>query len=353
MNAVIHFHIKKLIKSAGAIALLTLLIITQTGCGSKTDEPVSRTEYYLNTTCQISVYGMDSSEAEKLLDEAYDTVSKYENLLSKTVKGSDVYRINHAKGEAVTVSDDTLQVLEMALTMGELSGGAFDCTVGALVDLWNFTGEKPKVPDDADVDKAVGSVDYRNVEISGNQVSLADPAAAIDLGGIAKGYIADRTAEILEKGGASSAIVNLGGNVVTIGSKPDGSPFVVGIERPYSDRTEMVGSVKAADRTLVTSGIYERNFKENGKLYHHVLDPKTGYPAETDLEAVTIAADKGYSGFCDGLSTSCLIMGEDRAKKFIADIQAKYPDMHIEASFINSDDKLSVTDGMDVELAEE
>ena len=335
MNAVIHFHIKKLIKSAGAIALLTLLIITQTGCGSKTDEPVSRTEYYLNTTCQISVYGMDSSEAEKLLDEAYDTVSKYENLLSKTVKGSDVYRINHAKGEAVTVSDDTLQVLEMALTMGELSGGAFDCT------------------DDADVDKAVGSVDYRNVEINGNQVSLADPAAAIDLGGIAKGYIADRTAEILEKGGASSAIVNLGGNVVTIGSKPDGSPFVVGIERPYSDRTEMVGSVKAADRTLVTSGIYERNFKENGKLYHHVLDPKTGYPAETDLEAVTIAADKGYSGFCDGLSTSCLIMGEDRAKKFIADIQAKYPDMHIEASFINSDDKLSVTDGMDVELAEE
>ena len=170
MNAVIHFHIKKLIKSAGAIALLTLLIITQTGCGSKTDEPVSRTEYYLNTTCQISVYGMDSSEAEKLLDEAYDTVSKYENLLSKTVKGSDVYRINHAKGEAVTVSDDTLQVLEMALTMGELSGGAFDCTVGALVDLWNFTGENPKVPDDADVDKAVGSVDYRNVEISGNQV---------------------------------------------------------------------------------------------------------------------------------------------------------------------------------------
>lgn len=353
MNNKIQNHIRKLLKSAGVTALLVLLIITQTGCGSKTAEPAGRTEYHLNTACQISVYGMSGSQAEDVLDTAFETVKDYENLLSKTVKGSDVYRINHANGEYVTVSDDTLKVLKLATTIGDLSDGAFDCTVGKVVDMWNFTGEDPKVPDKEDIAEAVKSIDYKKIKISGNKVKLTDADAALDLGGIAKGYIADRTAEAVEKAGAESAIVNLGGNVVAVGNKPDGSPFVVGIERPYSDRTEMVGSVEATNRTLVTSGIYERNFTENGKLYHHVLNPETGYPAETDLEAVTIAADIGYSGFCDGLSTSCLIMGEDRAKAFIAEIQKKFPDRHIEASFINSKDKISETDGMKVILTED
>ncbi len=141
-------------------------------------------------------------------------------------------------------------------------------------------------------------------------MTLENTDAAIDLGGIAKGYIADRLAEFLTDRGVESAVINLGGNVETVGSKEDGSSWTVGIERPYSDRTELMGKVSLNDGTLVTSGIYERNFEEDGVLYHHVLDPDTGYPAESDLEAVTIMAGRGNSAFCDGLSTVCLILGK-------------------------------------------
>ena len=189
---------------------------------------------------------------------------------------------------------------------------------------------------------------YRNIDIEGNTVRLADPGAAVDLGGVAKGYIADRITDLLEEKGVSSAVINLGGNVAVLGSKEDGSPWNIGIERPYSDRTEVIGSLEAIDATVVTSGTYERKFEENGVLYHHVLDPATGYPAQTDLESVTITAKRGNSAFCDGLSTVCLISGMEKAQALVRELQEKYPEMELEAAFIDKDDDMVQTDGMKI-----
>lgn len=322
-------------------------IITQTGCG---DKEVSRTDFCLNTTCTITVYGMSSHEAEDAVDKAFEEIGRYEGQLSRTIEDSDVYKINHSPGRAVEVSEDTVAVIEEGIRMGELSGGKFDITVGRLTEMWNFTGEKPEVPQKESIDEAVAHIGYDKIKVHGNTVTLEDTGAAIDLGGIAKGYIADRICELLEDEGAASAVINLGGNVAVLGTKENGEQWNIGVERPYSDRSEVVGAVKAEEATIVTSGIYERNFTEGGILYHHVLDPATGYPAETNLEAVTIKAKKGNSAFCDGLSTTCLMLGKDDALKLIEELRKKYPDMGLEAVFIDKDDNIVQTDGMNMTL---
>ena len=335
--------------SAALLMLLFSVIITQTGCG---DKEVSSTGFCLNTTCTITLYGDLPDDADAVLEEAFDEIASYEDMLSRTKEGSDIYNINNSRGQPVEVSDETIEVIKLGITMGELSDGCFDITVGRLSDMWNFTGENPSVPAEEDISSAVEHVGYENVIIDGNTVRLADPGAAIDLGGIAKGYIADRITEFLESKGISSAIINLGGNVVALGEKDGSNPWNIGIERPYSDRTEIAGSVKVKDATLVTSGIYERKFEENGVLYHHLLDPDTGYPADSDLESVTITAEKGNSAFCDGLSSICLMLGSERAQELIAMLQEKYPDMGLEAAFIDKNDNMVQTEGMNVEPAE-
>ena len=338
-----------LFKALILIMILVFAIITQTGCSNK---EVSKTDFALNTSCTITVGGMSEKEANDILTEAFDVMRQYEDMLSRTVEGSDIYRINNAGGEAVEVSDETIEVLRQGIAMGELSGGRFDITVGRLTDMWNFTGEDPSVPPQEEIDAALPAVDYRNIHLDGNRVTLADPGAAIDLGGIAKGYIADKLAEFLMDKGVESAVINLGGNVETVGAKADGSSWTVGIERPYSDRTELMGKVSLDDGTLVTSGIYERNFEEDGVLYHHVLDPDTGYPAESDLEAVTIMAVRGNSAFCDGLSTVCLMLGKDEAMQLVEQLQEEYPDMGLEAAFIDKEDEMVQTEGMDIQAAD-
>lgn len=334
-----------------AIALLAILmIITQTGCGNK---EASKTDFCLNTTCTITIYGDADEDSEEILEEAFEKIAGYEQLLSRTVNGSDVYNINNSGGAPVKVSDDTVAVIEDGLMMGDISQGKFDITVGRLSEMWNFTGDAPKVPQQTDIEEAVAHVNYKNIEVDGNTVTLSDPDADIDLGGIAKGYIADRIEELLTDKGVESAIINLGGNVVVIGSKDGGKPWKVGIERPYSDRTQLMGAVEAKDATLVTSGIYERKFEENGVLYHHVLDPATGYPADTDLESVTIMAKKGNSVFCDGLSTTCLMLGSEKAQALIEQLQKKYPKMGLEAAFIDKADNMVQTEGMNIQSTEE
>ena len=167
-----------LFKALILIMILVFAIITQTGCSNK---EVSKTDFALNTSCTITVGGMSEKEANDILTEAFDVMRQYEDMLSRTVEGSDIYRINNAGGEAVEVSDETIEVLRQGIAMGELSGGRFDITVGRLTDMWNFTGEDPSVPPQEEIDAALPAVDYRNIHIDGNRVTLADPGAAIDL----------------------------------------------------------------------------------------------------------------------------------------------------------------------------
>ena len=341
------------------LILIVTLIIPQLGCNSQVNNPgIGKSSYHLNTICAVTIYSMDGiegldeteqqKEALQLITDAFALCDDYEKILSKTVEGSDVYRINHAGGQAVEVDSATIEVVNKGLEYSRLSGGAFDITIGKVSDLWNFQEMDDKgnhvgvIPEEGVISEAMNHVDYSCVIVEGNTIRLTDPMAELDLGGIAKGYIADKVAEFLESKGVTSAVVDLGGNIVVIGEKgesidnPVGTEFKVGIADPNSEG--LLGLLECKDKTVVTSGTYERYFELDGKRYHHVLDTKTGYPADTDLLAVTIVSDKGHSVDCDGLSTSCLALGKEKGLKLIQGLDG------VQAIFIDKDGKVTKSD---------
>lgn len=313
---------KQTIKLSLIFVIIATVIITQTACKNTKDvEPVSKEGFYLDTVCKISIYDMDGDldkeKAEAAINKAYKRCRELENTLSNTIESSEVSQINSAGGKWVTVGKDTLKVVKAGVKYGELSDGDFDITIGSVSGLWDFQSENPVVPEQSKITEALKHVNYKNIQFNGNKIRIIDPEAKLDLGGIAKGYVADELTTLLEKEGVTSAVINLGGNISTIGSKPDGSPFIIGIEKPYTDRTEIIGTTTADNQTVVTSGIYERQFQKDGKIYHHVLSSKTGYPVETQLEAVSLVAKKGRSMDIDAISTICLMKGVDGGKAFI------------------------------------
>lgn len=330
------------IKISAVALLLITTIIAQTGCSSKTEpKTVTAQSYYLDTICKITIYDMDDmsvDRAQTTTSEAFAFISNLEDVLSKTKEGSDIYRINHSGGAAVEVSEDTINVLEKAIYYGDKTDGLFDVTIGKAEDLWDFHSDNPVLPDEEKLDQAVSHVNYKNIIIEGNTVKLLDPDAEIDLGAIGKGYIGDRTKDFLKSKGVKRAIISLGGNITTIGGTKD-DPFTIGIERPYSEQQDIIGTVEVADNTVVTSGIYERFIEVDGVKYHHILDVKTGYPRDTDVVGVTIigADDKGSD--CDAISTTCLILGVDKGLEFVNSIDG------IEASFMDKDGKITTTKG--------
>lgn len=339
------------------ILAAVLLCACGEGSGASGSEPVSNDGYYLDTICSVSVYRMTGEDgtavdASGMEDEALDAINgsfevckDLEAKVSRTRKDSDISRINGAKGEWTEVSSETVDLIRKGLDYSEVSGGDFDITVGGVTKLWDFHAAEgeAEIPDEEAVSEAVKHVDYKGVEIDGSRVRLKDPESEIDLGGIAKGYIGDRMTDYLESRGVVSAVVNLGGNVICIGGKTDESGFVIGVETPFSDRKEIIGKVEAADKTLVTSGVYERRIEVDGKSYHHILDTATGWPAETDLDAVTLIADKGRSADIDALSTTCLIKGADGGMELIENTDG------VEAVFVLSDGSIRTTDGADFE----
>lgn len=328
-------------------ALAVILIIAQQGCAGKTVEPVTKQSFYFDTVCAISVYDMEQMEqerAEQAIKDAFALCRHYESLLSRTKEGTDIYRINHAGTQAVECDPDTVEVIRKGLYYSELSEGAFDITIGRVTDQWDFHADEPALPSEKALEEAVSTVGWQKVIIDGNYVSLTDPDTHIDLGGIAKGYIADKVSEQLRESGVTSAIISLGGNIVCIGAKKssaDGSkPFRIGIEKPYSEQTQIVGAVDAENETVVTSGVYQRYFDIDGVKYHHILDARTGYPAATDLLGVTLKAADGKSADCDALATILLIMGEEKAMETVKKMDG------FEAFFIKEDGSYSSTENM-------
>lgn len=339
------FSHSKLLKNCAFSLLSAFLIISQTSCSSNNVEPVSATEYdLLNTTCTITIYDMNNSEATQLIEESFDLCREYEKLLSKTIDESDIYKLNHSEGNATPISDDTLRLLEKGVYYGDLSDGRFDITIGRLSSLWDFKQPVGIVPDPQLITEAVSTINYTNIQFPHKDgqayAYLQNPKSEVDLGGIAKGYIADKVTEYLVEQDVKRAIINLGGNIVAIGNKAENTTWTIGVEKPYTDRRDVVGSIPAENMTIVTSGVYERCFTENDVLYHHILNPNTGYPCETDVDSVTLCAPLGYSSDCDALSTICLMLGVDEGLKLIESIDG------IEAAFICTDGQISLTSGM-------
>ena len=361
---------KKFARKAVLALLIIALIIPQSACKSNgqnadANQGISKTGFFLDTVCSITIYGladedgrladMSYEELEKecylIITDAFKLCSQYENMLSKTIETSDIARINNAGGKAVTVSDETIEVLKKGMEFGRLSGGAFDITIGKVTDLWDFhdnaeTGhEGGIVPSEEALEEAISHVNYENIKIEGNSVTLTDSETEINLGGIAKGYIADKAAGYLKERGVVSAIVDLGGNIVAIGGKTpqlvvtagDGTEekaeadFKIGINDPLSTSGSLLELIPCKNKTVVTSGTYERYFEKDGVKYHHILDVNTGYPVDTDVLSVTIIAGRGYSAECDGLSTTCLALGMDKGMELVKSLDG------FEAVFVDTE----------------
>lgn len=315
------------------------------GCAAqkKDAEPLRRSEFLLNTFVTITLYDKDE---EKLLEEAVKLCRDYEEKLSKTVEGSEIYQINHREAgvKAMEVSDETAEMIEKGLYFSSLSDGAFDLTIEPLSSLWNFTGEVKEVPDARAIREAAERVDYRKLSVEGNQVRFLDDQVNIEPGAVAKGYIADRLKAYLKDQGVESGLIDLGGNILCIGSRPDNTPFKIGLQKPYFDRKETVAVLNITDQSVVTSGVYERCFEQDGVRYHHLLNPKTGYPYDNGLLSVTIVSDSSVDG--DGLSTACFSLGLEQGMELANSLDGVY------AYFITEDYEIHCSDGAEALLSE-
>ena len=352
------------------LILCTVLVCPMllfTGCENITDadtsitgnEPISISSIKLNTAVQITIY---DSQDKALLDDCLALCDKYELVFSRTNEKSELYKLNHRKdtsdkdpnadgqttpypvsGTADTwhISEDLASLLSQGLSITRECDGAFDIAIAPLTSLWDFTAEDPKVPDDAAIQKALPLCSSDGVTIDGQDITLPSDDIQFDVGAIAKGYIADRMKDLLVKKGVKSAIINLGGNVLCIGSKPDGTPFKVGIQKPFADRNETEAVMDITGKSVVSSGIYERCFKQGGKLYHHILNPQTGYPYDNGLISVTIISDQSVDG--DALSTTCFALGLEDGLKFAEK-------KGVQAVFITEDYELHYTDGFQDEI---
>jgi len=338
-----------------------------TGCQNAADtdtaagkEPISISSIKLNTAVQITIY---DSQDKSLLDDCLALCDKYELIFSRTDEESELYKLNHRISDSAVsnqttetqptpyqingttntwhISEDLAALLSEGLSITKESDGAFDIAIAPLTSLWDFTAEDPKVPDDADIQNALPQCSSDGVTIDGQDITLPSDDIQFDVGAIAKGYIADRLKDFLVKKGVNSAIINLGGNVLCIGSKPDGTPFKVGIQKPFADRNETEAIMDITGKSVVSSGIYERCFKQDGKLYHHILNPKTGYPYDNGLISVTIISDQSVDG--DALSTTCFALGLDEGLKFAEK-------KGVQAVFITEDYELHYTDGFQDEI---
>ena len=302
-----------------------------TGCsGAPAQEPESATFFAMDTAMDFTVYG-DAA----LLDEAETLIGSLEEQVSVTDEHSDIYAIDHTGSGSL--SGNAAELMEQALELCRRTGGALDISVYPIVRAWGFTTGSYQVPDEETIQSLLPLVDYTQIQYdAATGVVTLPEGMEIDLGSVAKGYAGQLVAQMLRDNGVESALLSLGGNVQTVGTKPDGSPWQIGIKDPQGEDAMMVLSVE--DQAVVTSGGYERYFEQDGQTYWHIMDPSTGHPADSGLLSVTIVGKQGI--ICDGLSTSLFVMGLEKA----ADLWAQSGDF--EAVFVTASGEVYITEGL-------
>lgn len=343
---------KKCIISALAMIIITImLIVIGKGVNSKkyTGELISKTAFYLDTFVTVQVYDCEENYSASVTnaDEMYDLVEnavnlcgKYELIFSKKNADSEVYKFNNSDKTDVEISKELYNVIDKSLHYSKISDGKFDITVSKLSDVWNFKNEI--VPDEATIAEALNTVNYENISLAennGKYYLTVNGSSELDLGSIAKGFIADEIKEYLTSNGIQNGMINLGGNMIAIGNKPDGSSYNIGIQKPFSSEADLICTVIVNDKTIVTSGIYERMFEQGGKIYHHIIDPINGYPSDTGIYSATIIAEKSVDA--DALSTVCVLLGTDKAIELINSID------DVECVIVDENYKIWMSDGVD------
>ena len=295
---------------------LILILALCTGCGqqSTSTEPAERAVFAMDTYITMQAYGR---EAETALEEAEELIHQLESQFSVTDEGSEIYAANHSGGEPVIISMDTTFLINFALSMARQTGGALEPTIYPVLTAWGFTTDEYHIPTQEELGALLPLVNYEDIYLMDITVTVPE-GMQLDLGAVTKGYTGDKVAELLRDHGVTSALINLGGNVQAVGSKPNGSPWRVGVRDPFTDGN--LGVLEIEDMAVVTSGGYERYFTdEDGNVYWHILDPETGYPAHSGLVSVTVVAPEGK--LCDALSTALFVMGPEEAVRFWQDRQ--------------------------------
>ncbi|VYU18988.1 FAD:protein FMN transferase [Clostridium tertium] len=317
------------------LLILSLGLITSCSKNKASQEPLSKSEILMGTTVTVTLY--DSNDS-KILDKVFNKVKELESTLSINENGTLVDEINENAGiKPVKVDDDTYTLIEKGLEYSNLSNGLFDISVGPIVKLWSIGLPEARVPSLEEIQAKLPLVNYKDVELndSDKTVYLKNKGMMLDLGGIAKGYTADVISSILTDEGVESAIINLGGNIFTHGKKVNGSDWKIGIQDPFSERGGIIGTLTTSNKSVVTSGIYERYIEEDGVRYHHILNPSTGYPYDNEIAGITIVSDKSIDG--DALSTSVFAMGVEEGMKFVNSQSG------IDAIFVTKDNKIYLT----------
>ena len=330
---------KKLISIfLGALLIISLIYSISI---NRNEESISNTYYNLGTINEVTLYDVNKKTGEKILEECGSILMDIDNKMSNTIKSSDVSKINKNAGKAYTkVSKDTYYVIKKSIEFSNISNDTFDISVGPLIDLWSIGTDNAKVPNKEEIENVLPLVDYSKILLNDENISvkLSEENMKIDLGGIAKGYAADKIYDYLKSQNIKSAIINLGGNILTLGSKNNDQPFSIGIQDPTMPRGNSIGNIKVTNKSVVTSGIYERYIEKDNKIYHHMLNPHTGYPFENNLNSVTIVSDESI--ICDALSTTTFGLGLDNGMKLIESLD------NVDAIFITKDKKIYLSSNL-------
>ncbi|MGH4122529.1 MAG: FAD:protein FMN transferase [Clostridium sp.] len=328
-------------KKLRIIATCTILAIILSACSKKVlqpVEPISNTEFLMGTVCTIKIYDKTST---KVLDSAFKRIREIEDTMSLSKEASEVIDINNAAGEKpIKISDGTMEVLKEGVKFAELTGGKMDITVGPLVKLWGIGTDAAKVPSKGQIQEKNALINYKKLILDEKNKTafLKNKGMIIDLGAIAKGYTADEVVKVLKENGVEHAIINLGGNVFAMGKNVTGTPWKIGIQDPFTQRGDIIGMIKVENKSIVTSGIYERYFEKDGVKYHHILSTSTGYPCDNPIAGVSIVSEKSIDG--DALSTSVFSLGLEEGMKFINTMPG------VEGIFITKDKKVYTTTGL-------
>lgn len=293
---------------------IIISLFSLTGC-SKAKNPITKTAVCFDTIISITIYDNNTD----ILDECLKKCQDYEMLFSPTIPTSDISLINNSNGNIIKINPNTIKLIEDSLKYSELTNGKYDISIYPAVKLWDFHNKDNPLPKQEDIGEAIKNINYKNITINSNDntLKLNSPESQIDLGSIAKGFIADEIAKYLTDNGIKSAIINLGGDIKLVGDK-NGVPYTIGIQDP-NNKDNIIATVLISNTSIATSGTYERFIENNGKIYHHIIDPSTGYPADTDINSVTIITPSAKEA--DALCTSAILLGKDNAISLLNSIK--------------------------------
>lgn len=308
---------------------------------SKTNSIITSQEsFQLGTYITLSIYA-DAEVPTEVFDKLFNLIDYYEYMISKSIVGTELNQVNENAGIApVKVNEELLEIVRLGIEFAGYSDGLFDISIGPLVDLWGIGTDFANVPKDADIKEKMALIDYKTIVIDENEktIFLPQKGMSLDLGAIAKGYIADRVKDLILEEGYESAIINLGGNVLTVGTKPNSDTWSIGVRDPESDAGSTMGILKLEDNSIVSSGIYERFFIEGDKRYHHLINPKVGYPEQNDMMSVSIISELSVDG--DALSTTVFLLGLEAGFELVEELE------NIEAVFVMADRSVYITSGL-------